>query len=191
MSLLGRVIVEKRAALVPIALAIIGNLAAYGLVGYPLQARVASGEARVRHGEGAERAAERDLGGARATREGMQTAEVRLQDFYHRALPASLSAARKAAYVRLAQLAAESNLRYERQAVDQEREKNSHLAKLKLTIVLDGSYQDVRRFIHAIETAPEFLVIDNVTLMLREEATAPLVLTLAVSTYFWTEGNET
>jgi len=191
MGLLGRVIVEKRAALVPITLAIAGNLAAYGFVVYPLQARVSSGEARVRADEGAQRVAERDLAAARATQTGKQTAEVRLQEFYHRVLPANLSEARKAAYVRLAQLAAESNVRYERQTADREREKNSRLAKLRLTVVLDGSYQDIRRFIHAIETAPEFLVIDNVALMLRNEPTAPLVLTLAVSTYFWTDGNET
>lgn len=191
MSLLGRVIVEKRAVLVPIAVAIAGNLAAYGILVYPLQGRVSSGETRVFAAAGAQRLAEQDLAGARATQAGKQTAEVQLQKFYHQVLPGTPGDARKAAYLRLAQLGAESNLRYQRQTAEAAPEKNSPLTKLHLILVLDGSYQDVRRFIHAVETAPEFLVIDNMVLTVRNEPNAPLVLTLAISTYFWTGGNAT
>jgi Tfp pilus assembly protein PilO len=188
-SLLGRIIVEKRAVLVPLAVAIAANLAAYALVVYPLQARVASREARARSVVQAQRVAERELATARATRTGKQTSEVQLQRFYHQVLPDSLATARRAAYVRLAQLAAESNLRYQGQRAEEERDKNSHLTKLKLTIVLEGGYQDIRRFIHSVEIAPEFLVIDNMALTTRNEPNAPLTLTLAVSTYYWTAGN--
>ncbi len=191
MKLLRRIIVEKRLVLVPIAVAIAANIAAYVLVVYPLQRRVSSGEARMLAATGAERQAQRQLAATRATQVGKQAAETQLQKFYHQVLPDNLADARKAAYVRLAQLAAESNLRYDRHVAEEMPEKNSRLTRLGFTVVLDGSYADIRRFIHAVETAPEFLVVDNMALMARNEANAPLVLTLTVSTYFWNSGNAT
>ena len=47
MKLLRRVIVEKRVAIIPIAIAIAANLAVYLVVVYPMQSRVSSGEARM------------------------------------------------------------------------------------------------------------------------------------------------
>ena len=185
MNLLRRVIVENRLLMAAIAVAIVANVALYVLLVYPLQGRVSSGEARAMAAARSQQIAERELQAARATQSGKQTAEVQLQKFYHQVLPTNLAEARKAAYVRLAQLAAQSNLRYERQITEQTPQKNSPLMRLDLTVTLDGSYQDIRHFMHAIETAPEFLVIDNMALMLRNEPSAPLLLTLAVSTYFW------
>lgn len=189
MKLFRRVIAEKRAVLVPIAVAIAANVGVYFFLVYPLQSRVWSGEARMMEATRAQRDAERQLNAARDTLAGKDLAEVQLQKFYHQVLPANLSDARKIAYVRLAQLAAQSNVRYERHTAEESPEKDSQLTRLNLTVVLDGSYQDIRRFIHALETAPEFLVIDNMSLTLRNEPTSPLVLTIAVSTYFWNGGN--
>ena len=45
-----------------------------------------------------------------------------------------------------------------------------------MTMVLEGEYRDVRRFIHALETAPEFVVIEDVALV-QGERNAPLTLT--------------
>jgi hypothetical protein len=59
-----------------------------------------------------------------------------------------------------------------------------------MTMVLAGSYQDVRQFIHQLETAPEFVVIEDVALVQGEERTAPLVLTLQMATYYWTGTEE-
>ncbi len=189
MRLLGRVIVEKRAIVLPIALAIAANLAAYFFIVYPLQTRVSSGEARLQADERARRNAERDLVNARATQQGKAAAESALQKFYQQVLPGTLADARKAAYVRLAQIAAGSNLRYQRQMADETVLKDSNLTKLNITLVLDGGYQDIRKFMHAIETVPEFLVIDNMALTSRNEPNSPLVLTLTVSTYYRTPGN--
>ncbi len=184
LKLLRRVIVEKRAALVPIAVAIAANLGVYLLVVYPMQARVSSGEARMLAATQAERRAERQLAVARATQTGKQTAEGQLQTFYRQVLPDNLADARKAAYVRLAQLAAESNVRYERATAEKIDEKNSDLTRLVVGVVVDGSYPDIRRFVHAIETSPEFLVIDNMALTMRDQPNMPLVLSLTVSTYY-------
>jgi Tfp pilus assembly protein PilO len=190
--LLGRIIVEKRIVLTLIAVAVAANVAVYGLWLHPLQASVSSGEARVAAAQQARRAAERELTAAHATDVGKVRAEADLETFYRRVLPAGFAEARKVAYVRLSQLASEANLRYERQTAEEVRgQKDSRLARLSMTLVLEGNYQDIRRFIHSVETAPEFLVIDNVALALRNEPNAPLLLTLAVSTYYRTGGNAT
>ena len=52
-----------------------------------------------------------------------------------------------------------------------------------MTMVLEGEYRDVRRFIHKLETAPEFVVIEDVALV-QGEQNAPLTLTVKLSTYY-------
>ena len=42
--------------------------------------------------------------------------------------------------------------------------KDSKLVQLKTELSLGGSYAGVRAFLHSLETAPEFVVIDNVVL---------------------------
>ncbi len=192
MNLLGRVVVEKRVVLTLVALAIVANVGVYALWLSPLESSVSSGEARVAAAEGARQAAERELKAAHATQVGKVRAEADLKTFHRQVLPATFADARKIAYVRLSQLANEANLRYQRQTAEEARDqKDSRLTKLSMVLVLEGNYEDIRRFIHSIETAPEFLVIDNVALAQGNEPNAPLVLTLSVSTYYWAGGNAT
>ena len=49
--------------------------------------------------------------------------------------------------------------------------------------MLQGDYEGIRRFIYALETAPEFVIIDDVSLA-QAEANKPLTLTLELSTYY-------
>jgi hypothetical protein len=49
---------------------------------------------------------------------------------------------------------------------------------------LEGNWADIRTFIHAIETAPEFIVIDNVELTETSNGGGALRITVALSTYF-------
>ena len=78
-------------------------------------------------------------------------------------------------------------MRHERRSTTTEQDRDSHLARLRTTMVLAGNYADIRRFIYELETAREFVVIEDVSLTQREEDSAALVLTLQVSTYYWTE----
>ena len=52
---------------------------------------------------------------------------------------------------------------------------------------LSGSYDDVRVFIYELETAPEFVVIDNISLGERG-GQGPLQFDVELSTYFRTPG---
>ena len=67
-------------------------------------------------------------------------------------------------------------------------EKGSHLSKVTTTYTLSGDYRDVRRFIYSLETAPEFMVLENIALSSLEQQTRTgLGVRLDVATYFRTE----
>ena len=51
-------------------------------------------------------------------------------------------------------------------------------------MLLSGAYRDIRRFIHALETAPEFVVIEEIVLSQGDETEAREVLSLVLSTYY-------
>ena len=50
-------------------------------------------------------------------------------------------------------------------------------------IVLEGDYESLRQLLYELETAPEFLIVDDVSVT-QSEMNKPLMLTLDVSTYY-------
>jgi hypothetical protein len=60
------------------------------------------------------------------------------------------------------------------------------LSKLTTTYTLTGEYRDVRKFIYSLETAPEFIVLENVGLQASGEQAQGrgLAMTLDIATYF-------
>ena len=107
-----------------------------------------------------------------------------MERFYAEVLPASLAHARNLLNPYLDGLADEANLVLERRTSTSNRERESLLAKLETTMVLAGEYRDIREFIHRLETAPEFILIEEVLLTQQPDTDGALVLTLGVSTYF-------
>ena len=52
--------------------------------------------------------------------------------------------------------------------------KNGRIGRLQSRMVLQGDYQSFRRFIYELESSPEFLIIDSVTLTQSDRGeTAP------------------
>jgi Tfp pilus assembly protein PilO len=186
MHLARRILEEKRALVVPLAIALALNLVIYAVAVYPLSLKVAGAEQRARTATLNLLAAQQRAAQARATLTAKERAGQELRRFYSEILPADLATARRITGLRLAQLAQQSDLRYERRTVSPDQERDSRLARLRMTMIVEGEYQDVRRFIYQVETSPEFVVIEDVALVQGEEGGAPLVLTLDVSTYYWT-----
>ena len=124
-----------------------------------------------------------DLRDAEAIRTGQERATQQLAHFYDSVLPKGQEGARRITYRRLAALADESNLDYDRRTIAINQLRESALEQMDVTMVLEGEYRDVRRFIHKLETAPEFVVIENVGLV-QGEKNAPLTLTVKLSTYY-------
>ena len=112
-------------------------------------------------------AAERGTGAARAALvAGKARADAGARAFYEKVLPADLSAARRLTYARAAGAgAARPTSRYETRRTEVEQpERTQRLGRLKIHMVLQGDYESIRQFIYALESAPEFVIIDDVTL---------------------------
>ncbi len=183
--LVRRVVREHRRVLVPLAIALAVNAAAYVAVVNPLSARVANIAER-------EAAAERELASARrahavatGTETGKDTAAKELARFYQEVLPQDLPSARRLTHTRVPQMAKQSNVDFYSAAVSPpSRARDSSLIRFMSKVELGGRYRDVRNFIHQIETAPEFVVIDDVALSEEDDEGGMLQLTLQLSTYY-------
>jgi len=180
-----RVLTEKRRLILPIAIALVVNVALSAIVLYPLSKKVAGGEQLAQAASNSRAAARRDYDAARATVKGKGQADQELQKFYTDVLPPDLSAARRATFLRIEQLAQKSNLRLERETTsDPKPLRDSQLVKFTYRAYLSGEYRNIRQFIHELETAPEFLVLENVELTQSEVENRGLNVSVDIATYY-------
>jgi Tfp pilus assembly protein PilO len=179
-----RALAEHRRFVLALAIGFAVNVLVYVLFVFPLAQRVANVEQRnAQAGQGL-MAAQADFAQANGTLTGKDRASTELATFYKDVLPPDLPGARRLTQLRLRQLARESDLRFDRDQYQEEEIRNSTLKRLRITMVLSGDYEDMRSFIHQLEAAPEFVVIDNVQLAGGDANSDAQVVTLAMSTYF-------
>jgi hypothetical protein len=184
MTLLKRILVEKRLWLIPLALGIIANIGVYFLVVYPLGVKSAGAENRAAAAAQALQTAEGDFAAARNLVAGKTRAEQELATFYDKVLPADLSAARRLTYATLPALARRSSVKFvDRRLQIEPVKKESQLGILKIDTQWQGDYESLRRFIYELESAPAFVIIDDVTLA-QSDVAKPLTLSLHLSTYY-------
>jgi Tfp pilus assembly protein PilO len=185
---LSRVYREKRRVILPLAILAVANLAALVLLVYPLSRSVAATEQRSQDVGVQLSRATQEYRAARATLEGRERTDKQLDRFYAEVLPRDQTAARRITYLKLAQLARDADLLYERRSFDTDKvEKDSVLTRLDIAVPLHGEYADMRRFIHTLETAPEFIVIREVSLAkTQDEKKSSLTLTLNLTTFYRT-----
>ena len=184
MTLLKRILIEHRSIVAPLAIALLVNVGVYALVVYPLGVKSAGAADRAIAAANSRKAAERDQAAAGALVTGKSNAEQELSTFYDKVLPADLAAARRMTYARLPALARQANVKYaERRFEVDQAPKTARLGHLRIRMVLQGEYEGLRQFIYELETTPEFIIIDDVTLS-QDEANRPLTLLLELSTYY-------
>ena len=179
-----RIVSDHRRVLVPLGAVLIINLVVLLAVVLPLRRSVASGDARARTASQALMEAAADYKDAEATREGQGQSKKDLARFYKDVLPADVSAARRLTNLKLGQMVRQHDVNFQRSASTPETDRGSELERLKISYALSGDWEDIRMLIHAIETGPDFVVIDNLVLKEGSEAGAPLSLTLDLSTYY-------
>jgi len=187
-TLTQRVMREHRRVVVPLAIALGVNVVVYIAAVYPLSQRVANIQQRDRTAEEQLLAARRDHAQATGTLTGKDRAAAELATFYKDVLPRDLAGARRLTQLRLAQLARQANLKFVRATFEPVNENKRTLTQLRIEMVLSGTYSDVRAFIHQLETAPEFVVVDNIELGQGAEG-GPLSVTLHLSTYYRETGS--
>lgn len=178
-----RLLSDHRRRLLPLVGLLAINLAVWAGFVYPLSQRVANIEQRDRAADTDLRAAQADFAQVSGALSGKARATEELATFYKDVLPADLTGARRLTHLRLAQMAREANLTFLRSSFEPVTDRDRTLTRLKIEMSLAGSYADMRRFLHALETAPEFVVIDNVELAEGAQS-GPLGLTLHLSTYY-------
>lgn len=184
-----RIVAEHRRAVWLIAAGLILNAALLVVVVLPLSQRVSGGEQQAQAAMKELAAARRDYNSARATVTGKAQADVELKKFYQEVLPSSFSGARRVLFPSIEQLAKKSNLQYHDSSIQPAGEPEGDLQKVTMTFNLAGEYTNIRRFIHELETAPEFRVIESVALAQAEEGERGLNVAAHVATYYRTAGN--
>lgn len=184
MPLWKRIVVEKRALIVPLVLGVIGNLAAYALWVYPLGVKSAGAADRAAAAAQSLQGAERELANARALVTGKSRADQELATFFDKVLPADLPSARSLTYSTLPALAKKTNVKLVDRRFEVEKvEKNARLGLLKVHTAWQCDYESFRQFIYALESASPFVIIDDVSLAQSDPA-KPLTLIMELSTYF-------
>ena len=187
--LLRRILREWRALVVPLAAAAVVNLVAYVLVVYPLSRRVGdassaqqrrSASSRRRSGSTRRRARCSRARNARTWSCGSSTA---------RCCPTTSRARGASRYARLAQLAKDADLRYERRSYEPDANYDGSLQKVQITMVLEGEYRNVRA--SSTISKPRRSSSSSRTSRWPRAPTpdAPLTLTLQLATYFRAEGH--
>lgn len=183
--LLKRIAQEHRRVLVPLVVALVANVLVYGLVVYPMAQRVANIEESSRAAAADLAAATREFQDATGLLTGKERASKELTTFYTTVLPRDLPGARRLTTLRLQQLARQSELTLDTITAEDDRSQaRGTLKPLKITIDLIGSYADMREFIHRLEVAPEFVIIDNVSLSEGADEDGTLAVSLELSTYY-------
>ena len=179
-----RVIVEKRSLLVPLAIAALVNVGVYALVVYPLSVKSAGAADRAKAAAAARRAAEQDFAAARGLVAGKIRADQELTTFYDKVLPIDLVAAVRLTYTPLPSVARKANVKLvSRRFEPLIPGRDARLGRLHIFASLQGEYESLRQFIYDLETAPEFVIIDDVSIA-QAEMGKPLMLTLELSTYY-------
>jgi Tfp pilus assembly protein PilO len=184
-ALFRRVVADHRRVIYPLLAILVINIVVFAAGVYPLAQRVANIEQRDREAEVAHANAQREYDAARGALTGKERASVELQTFYKDVLPADLPGARRLTYLRLAQLAREAGLVYKTSSFDRDEARgNTTLQRYRGSIELEGSYENVRAFLYQLDTAPEFVVIDDVSLSQNTTERAALQLSMQLSTYY-------
>jgi len=184
MTLGRRVLREKRAVIVPLIVAALANILVYALVVYPLRVKSLGAADRARNAATTLKAAEQDYAAARELVAGKSRAEQELVTFYGKVLPADQLAALRLTYGPLPALARKANVKVLSRRWSPEPQKpDARVARLIVRVVLEGDYEAFRQFVYSLETAPEFVVVDDVTISLVDP-NKPLEFTLELSTYY-------
>ncbi len=179
-----RILAERRPVVLALGLALAANVAAFAFIVYPLRVRADGVADRARAASLALEAAKQEAAAARDLVSGAALADQELATFYDTVMPGSLSAARRLTYARLPALARDTGVTYEeRQTAIDPSFKSGRLGHLSIHMRLQGDYANLRRFVYELETAPEFVIIDDVTIE-EGHAGQPQTLTLELSTYY-------
>ena len=185
-SALGRrVLREHRRLVMPLAITLAVNLLVYGFIVRPLADRVANIAERDATADQTLAVARAEHAAATGTLTGKDRASQELARFYKEVIPQDHAAARRLTHTRIPQIAKQFNVEFFSRTVSPPASaRDSSLVRYTEKVELAGRYRDVRAFIHELENAPEFVVIDDISLSEEDAEGGVLSLTMQLSTYY-------
>ena len=178
-----RILREHQAVVLAIVASLLINLLTYVLVVQPRGVKAAGAADRAASAQGARTAAEGELAAAQALVTGKSRADEKLSAFYQEVLPAGREAARRMMDQQLPALADQTGVRWLKRTSEAAIAKDGRLGQLTTTMVLEGEYAELRHFIYAVESAPYFIIVEDVMLA-EARPNEALTLTVRLSTYF-------
>ena len=189
MSLWRRVYAERRAIVLPLAVALVANVAVLALGVFPLERSVAGAESAALEAKADLANARREDMQAKTARTSMERGDVELKKFYAEILPHDYGSAIDILNFSLGDAADDVNLKFQTGQWDREAIRDSSLTKVTGKITLTGDYANIRQFLYNLETATEFVVVEKVELTEANtvRATTALEVQLAVATYYLTD----
>jgi Tfp pilus assembly protein PilO len=194
MSFWVRIYRERRRILLPLALAFVANVGVFLLAVVPLQSSMDALESNEIVALAELAAAKRTRDRATSASKSRILADAQLKEFYGRVLPKDFATARKTTSLWLQQAAADAGLSFKSLRFAPDEVDDSRLSKASATMNLQGRYPDIRRFLHAIETAEEFIVIERVEVVQSDTTQlgrdSELAVDLTVATYFVTPASQ-
>ena len=189
MSLWRRVYAERRAIVLPLAVALIANVGVLALGVFPLERSVAGAESAALEAKADLANARREDMQAKTARTSMERGDVELKKFYAEILPRDFVGAVEILSFLLGDAADDVNLKSQTGTWDRETVRDSSLTKVTGKITLTGDYANIRQFLYNLETAKEFVVVEKVELTEANtvRSTSALEVQLAVATYYVTD----
>ncbi len=189
MSLWRRVYAERRAVILPILVAVVASVGVLAAGVLPLVRSVSALQQESADAAFRLNSAKLADTQAKAAQASKTRADQELTTFYTNVLPADFPSARRLMLAFLEQTARASGLTFERgQSAQPTDLKDSQLERVTAKVTLVGDYQNIRKFLYAVETAPEFVIVERVGLAqaadLKATATGTLEVTLDVATYY-------
>jgi Tfp pilus assembly protein PilO len=189
-GLVRRVFEERRRVLLPLVVVLVANVAILVLAVLPLRSAVSSAEAeaaRTMQELGDARRLQTQVTRARASK---QDADEELRLFYGSVLPRDLPTAQKTINLWVNEAARAAGLEFRGSQFDWDEVRDSPLTRAFSRVTLQGTYPDIRQFLHAVEAAEEFVVVERVELVQQADeisASGALEVSLVVATYFLTK----
>ena len=185
MSLTQRIFRERQRVVLPVLGFLVANLAVLVFVVWPLQQEVDGAESsrlealmRLNSARQAEQAAS-------SMHTSRERAEAELKSFYNEVLPADFNRATNLTTFWLKNVADRSNIKFKAGSWEPKPVRDSQLVKVTGTVTLLGDYNNIQKFLYEIETAEQFIIIEDVALS-QPNATGEgaIELALSVSTFF-------
>jgi len=188
MNLWRRILVERRAIVLPLLVVLVANAAVFILGVLPLRHSVTSAEEESINSRADLARAQRDVFDAKNAQTSTVRADEELKRFYEGVLATSFGQARDVADFWLDRAARHAGVIKKNSTYDYEVIKNSRLVRLRGKVVLEGDYANIKRFLYSAEVAKEFIVIEKVELsqtgVVSNNVGNALAVELELSSYY-------